>query len=235
MKSQITNKPLSLLWVGSSSTNPQIMSYTDAMLREKGFAVESVQADAYFSMWIKNPDAESAIVQKKNDVVILQFSTWFLKYPPEESRKAIADARTLAEHLCKQVRENGSEPVIFEHYVSGPISEQQEEASAVIRDVAKQNHAKIAYCGSSFISAFKKNKDAEESFPNLLLDDNTHAGTLGNYVMSCSLFLTLTGESPVGLSFRMQGEPDEIREETAKKLQEIAWAEHQAATCGSNA
>jgi len=231
MKEKAAKKPLDLLWVGSSSTNPQIMAYTDAMLLEKGFAVESVKADAYFSMWMKNPDAEAAIIQTKSDVVILQFSTWFLKYPPEESQEAIDGARTLAEHLCNLIRENGSEPVIFEHYVSGPISEQQEEASAVIRDIAKQNDAKIAYCGSAFISALEQ----DAPFPDMLLDDNTHAGTQGNYVMSCSLFIALTGQSPIGLSFRMQGEPEEIREETAKKLQEIAWAEHQAATCGSAA
>ncbi len=107
--------------------------------------------------------------------------------------------------------------------MSGEITGKQTEASNVIRDVAKQNNSKIAYCGSSFISALEKNNKHEECFPDLLMDDNTHAGTLGNYVMSCSMYIALTGLSPVGLKFTGA---EEISEEAAQKLQEIAWEEY---------
>ncbi len=225
--SEKLEKKLSVLWVGSSSTNDQIINYTDAMLEEAGYDVNSVKADAYFSIWKKDIDAENEILKEKYDKTILQFSTWFLKYSEDEAKEAIKDAYELAKHLCGIIRNNDSEPIIFEHYVSGEITGMQIEASNVIRDVAKQNDSTIAYCGSAFIEALNQNDQQEEYFPELLMDDRTHAGNIGNYIMSCSMFIAITGMSPVGLKFRqLDDEDSEISDEMAIKLQEIAWSKY---------
>ncbi len=80
---------------------------------------------------------------------------------------------------------------------------------------------------------------ALEERPDLLLHRNdqgdNHPGFAGSYLSACTIFATLTGETPVGAMTETEKEyvcynlktPFAVDKETGEFLQEIAWSAYQ--------
>jgi hypothetical protein len=62
-----------------------------------------------------------------------------------------------------------------------------------------------------------------EHLESLFAQDRAHPGLWGSYLYSCMLYSAMTDRSPIGLAA-----PEEIPTDVVKRLQEIAWAQHQA-------
>jgi hypothetical protein len=79
--------------------------------------------------------------------------------------------------------------------------------------IVDASHAYIRYFGDN---------PSTERLESLFAKDRAHPGLWGSYLYSCMLYSAMTGRNPVGLAA-----PDTIPAETAKALQDTAWAQHQ--------
>ena len=211
-----SKKSIKLLWMGTSSTNPYIVNYVDEMLnshpnlevsservrkrmnipamvareREKGTVVydKSAMTEAQFKEKLKGKDV---------DYVILQVSYYAFKYDVMDGMSA------KIQELCRYVQEAGATPVLFEapvisRYYKKKYGANQKEMTELCLAVARENKVPVAFSGAAW-DAIEKEK-GNDYLVNAKGKDKGHAGPYGNFVIACSFYATLTGESPVGAS-----------------------------------
>jgi hypothetical protein len=89
-------------------------------------------------------------------------------------------------------------------------------------DAARPNEIWVATTGPAFMEARLARPDLRVT----VSEQDAHPGIHGVYINACSLFVILTGKSPVGLpaTLKLGGRPDfTIAPDDAKYLQELAW------------
>lgn len=95
------------------------------------------------------------------------------------------------------------------------------ERDAINREVAGELHADVAPIDVAWQRAWK-----ERPSLNLFAPDGEHPNKAGSYLIACVLYATVTRSSPVGLSYIARGVigfGDDLREEDAAFIQQIAW------------
>lgn len=88
-------------------------------------------------------------------------------------------------------------------------------------EMGKELGVPIVDASYAYIRYFGDEPSAER-LESLFAQDRAHPGLWGSYIYSCMIYSALTGRTPVGLAA-----PEAIPAETAKILQETAWAQHQ--------
>lgn len=90
------------------------------------------------------------------------------------------------------------------------------------RKVGKELHAPVAAAGKAWL-AFWGDNPTQEQILDLYDPDKGHPGVKGSYIYACTLYPILTGHSPVGLTHRIPGQPEEtITPAETKRYQEAA-------------
>ncbi len=87
--------------------------------------------------------------------------------------------------------------------------------------MGKELGVPIVDASQAYVRYFGENPSTER-MESLFAKDRAHPGLWGSYLYSCMIYAAMTGRSPIGLAA-----PDAIPADTAKTLQETAWAQHQ--------
>jgi len=87
--------------------------------------------------------------------------------------------------------------------------------------MGKELGVPIVDASQAYVRYFGENPSTER-LESLFAKDRAHPGLWGSYLYSCMIYAAITGRSPIGLAA-----PDAIPADTAKTLQETAWAQHQ--------
>jgi hypothetical protein len=142
------------------------------------------------------------------------------------------------------IKESGAETVftMVQPYRNGNKTATEETAAAYGK-IGQDLRVKVAPVGLAFRRALQERPDL-----NLYAADGKQTSWAGTYLEGCVLYATIFGRSPVGLTYRMQGEPtldwplseaeryalavlgfnvrgtnSELSEKDAADLQRIAW------------
>jgi len=89
-------------------------------------------------------------------------------------------------------------------------------------DIARELDVPVVVASEAYVRYFGENP-SKEKMESLFAADKAHPGVQGSYIYACIIYSVLTGRSPIGLAA-----PATIPAETAKALQEVAWAQYQA-------
>jgi hypothetical protein len=147
--------------------------------------------------------------------------------------------------LDQAIKQAGAEPVFtMVHPYQYEKETTTKEIAAAYGKVGQELGARVAPVALAFRRSLQERPDLD-----LYAADGKHASWAGIYLQGCVLYATITGRSPVGLTYRMQGKPPgdwqmsdsdknalnlllgftlrgahwEISEEDAADLQRIAW------------
>jgi len=89
-------------------------------------------------------------------------------------------------------------------------------------DIARELDVPVVVASQAYVRYFGDNP-SKEKMESLFAADKAHPGVQGSYIYACIIYSVLTGRSPIGLAA-----PEAIPADTAKALQENAWAQYQA-------
>ena len=137
-------------------------------------------------------EALAKIQTGRFDYVVLQNNS---RTALEEDRRVRAPGYTAK--FVDAIRKHGAEPVIYGTWARKDQPEKQPDITAYLRTLAQQHRVKIAPAGTAWMLSLQQR-------PDLILHcaDKSHPLDTGVYMNACVLYMTLTGESPVGHSTR---------------------------------
>lgn len=160
------------------------------------------------------------IASEKWDFVIVQeIYTYYSK--PESFNKYA----TLFDEL---IRQHGSRTVIF---CTASVNDLYPDGFHKLHEMqialGKKLNVPVAAAGKCWLQYWGDNPSPQERLA-LYHADKAHPGVKGSYIYACSLYVLLTGTSPVGLTNRVPKQPaDAITPDEAKRFQEAAWTVYQ--------
>lgn len=190
---------------------------------------------------------DAALAKGPYDVVVLQ--SWTGARMPEEDLGFQKYARLLAD----KIRESSPDArlVLYMTWTSQNDRDGQAIASANCYEAARRNDMVVAPAGEAAWAA----RDARDDLKMYRTEKDSHPGHDGAYLIACTLYAAVTGESPVGLPNELMippsydfpigvKDPDkaarqkelgdakefkwEIAPDKARFLQEAAWAAYAA-------
>jgi len=209
-------REVNLLWLGSSSTPPQLIRFFNEMLAADGRHTVgwSDKAGGYFNtaylvvhgeklarnVGNGKPLAEvlgvvaQEAARRRLDFVIIQLRHHTAMYPD-----VAAKASDYLGPLCAAVRAAGAVPVL---YVAPGFKNQarQRPLTELAARLARENGARVAW-GTETLLEVAAAKGAGH-VQNRQAGDAGHVGPLGNYAYACALYCAIAGESPVGHPLR---------------------------------
>jgi hypothetical protein len=222
------NTELRLLWLGSSSTY-----YHDAprdaaawiseadnnltaesnLIGRSGTAVyKYLEPDFRFEYGLKQGDSLlTHINQEKYHFVILQVPTDYLAGRGDNDREAFVQG---LRSLVQASREAGSKPVFYEQ--GWGEDHLFDSGDKLLAELAGELKVPVAPCRT----AWRRIRQERPGLELHNLPDRTHPGTLGKYVNLCCFYAVITGQSPVGLSFRDSGTWPRLTDEQKKQASE---------------
>ena len=191
-----------------------------------------------FSYHYKWSNALDDIGQGKWDVVVLQ-DDLNMDWPGRA-----AEFYQYGRKLDQAIKQAGAETVFYMVYLYGDTKETAvEDLAANYSKIGQDLGAKVAPVALAFRRSLRERPDL-----NLYAPDGGHSSWAGIYLEGCVLYATIFGRSPVGLTYRMQGQAPgdwqisdedaaglidlygslygadwEISEKDAAFLQRIAW------------
>lgn len=126
------------------------------------------------------------------------------------------------------VRKHGGKPILF---CTASISTLYPKGFHELHDmhikVGQELKVPVAAAGRAWLTYWGKEPTADERLA-LYDRDKAHPGAKGSYVYACVLYAALTGQTPVGLTNRVQKPTEEtVTPAEAKRMQEAAWSVHQ--------
>ena len=156
------------------------------------------------------------------DWVVMQ--SWYGANQPEEF-ELLKSVRLLAERI--RSHNPKTRIVLYMPHVWDPTPEQQQTASRNCRQAAEENELLMAAAGECYIIARREH-------PDIYLwvsDTNTHPGTTDAYLIACTIFSVISGESPLGLPETFDLAPAHysarmmfgIDKDHARIMQQLAW------------
>jgi len=118
-----------------------------------------------------------------------------------------------AEKHSATVRSHGAQPVFFMTWAYADRPEMIEQLAEQYTRAGNANSALVIPAGLAFARSIEQRPDL-----NLYNADRRHPSALGTYLAACTVYASLTGQSPIGLDYTAG-----IDTETAAFLQAIAW------------
>jgi hypothetical protein len=181
------------------------------------------------SLWNKGTEKSSArakIAEEKWDYVVLQ----------EHFNAKAESFNQYAPLFHELIEKNGSKTVFF---CTASISTLYPKGFLQMHDMqvamGKKLNVPVATAGKAWLSYWGDDPTPEQRLA-LYDADKAHPGKKGSYLYACSLYATLTGHTPVGLTHRVPKQPEAtIAPEEAKKFQEAAWRLYQEMNPKKNA
>ena len=149
--------------------------------------------------------AKHWILNKKENYSIEQYEYLVLN---DHSTNPLQNIDSCAKYIRKFIelsKENNSIPLIYgtwEYPYLKEISKNKKSNTMEILDsISSVNQAIYVPVGNAF-------KYVEESYPeiNLYMDDNKHPSPNATYLAACVFYSMITGENPIGLPRRFEGE-----------------------------
>ncbi len=222
-------RDLQVLFIGNSQIYFNDLPRTVEALA--GSAAEDrprIRADRFVSggaslerLWNAGADkgtARAKILEKRWDFVILQ-DIYFVK--PESFNK-------YAPLFHELIQKNNSRTVLF---CTASVSPLYPKGFQELHDMhialGKKLHVPVAAAGKVWLSCWGNEPTVEQRLA-FYDPDKQHPGKKGSYIYACTLYTTLTGLSPVGLTHRIPKQPeDTVTAAEAKQFQEAAWRVHQ--------
>lgn len=111
------------------------------------------------------------------------------------------------------VRAHGAKPVFFMSWAYADKPDMTAQLAEAYTTAGNDNDALVIPAGLAFARARARQPDL-----NLYAPDKRHPNPAGTYLAASTVYVVLTGRSPVGNSYRAG-----LDEETAQFLQTIAW------------
>ena len=211
---------MKLLFIGNSATYVHEVPQTlQKLAGELGFEFEVAQITPGGCELAMHANTETELGQKVFAEIAKGYDIVFIQengscMSSDEKRAACFDA---SRRLIAAIRESGAEPYIYgrppclKDYYGYKTLEQCKNFDEIFNAIAKENgDVKCVYVNRAFAYAAKN-----YNF-NLWGPDNAHTSPLGAYLIVCTFFATLFGESATKLS------AGEIDPADAKVLAEIA-------------
>ena len=165
----------------------------------------------------KKGTARARIKEKRWDYVVIQ--EIFHAKPDTFNQHA-----TLFHDL---IDKNDAKTVLFS---TASISQLYPKGFSELHDMqatlGKKLKVSVAAGGNAWLSYWGEMPTQDERLA-LYDPDKAHPGKKGSYLYACVLYAALTGQTPIGLTNRIPGQPaDTITEREAKRFQESAWQVH---------
>jgi hypothetical protein len=211
---------MKFLFIGNSATYVHDVPQTlQRLAGELGFEFDVAQITPGGCELAMHADTSTELGQKVFAEIAKGYDIVFIQengscMSSAEKRAACFDA---SKRLIAAIRESGAEPYIYvrppclKDYYGYPTIEQCKNFDEIFGTIAKENgNVKCVYVNRAFAYAAKN-----YNF-NLWGPDNGHTSPLGAYLIVCTFFTTLFGESATKLS------AGEIDPADAKVLAEIA-------------
>ena len=112
------------------------------------------------------------------------------------------------------VRKHGAQPVFFMTWAYKDKPEMTEQLAEEYTIAGNKNKVLVIPAGLAFAKAISKRPELEFYKP-----DKRHPSALGTYLAACTIYASIYGTSPAGLSYKAPG----IDEAMATFLQNVAW------------
>jgi hypothetical protein len=210
---QAAEKPLTLLFAGSSST------YWNDFPREAAKAVDGkitdhigvkvvpeiigrsgsdirVYLEPGFSKYEYGVKPEQSFLDKirdeKSPFVVLQTVCRFIMGDDDPTKTGEAHAKAITTY-CEAIRAAGGEPIFFE--MGWAKTGREAEGRQRLFDLAVKNKIKLfAPCSTAWARVYREKPELVLQHPQ----DNAHPGDAGHFLNLACFYAALTGESPVG-------------------------------------
>lgn len=139
--------------------------------------------------------------------------------------------------FIREIKKAGAEPVLFLDWAKEGLDEsEQARLNYFYAKVSSEQDVAIAPIGMVWQRLRRNYKDLD-----LFIEDGLHPTPMGSYVAALTLFTTLTGAGPIGLSATLRGaviDQDsgvetggdgvlvDLEPQVSRRLQEEVWANH---------
>ncbi len=170
-------------------------------------AVSSYSFDARNNIVFNNPK------EKLFDLAILMDCSQCPIHP-----KLSAVFQEYAKKHSDTVRKHGALPVFFMSWAYSDAPEMTATLAEAYTRAANDNQALVIPAGLAFARSIAQRADL-----NLYAPDKRHPSLAGSYLAACTVYATLFGKSPVGLSYDAG-----LDKTTVAHLQQVAWDTVQA-------
>lgn len=156
--------------------------------------------------------ARHLITTGKWDFVVLQ-DIYYVKEP---------DFQPFARQFHKLITASGSKPILFgTASILSDYPQGFERQHAMHLAMGRELGVPVVDASYAYIRYFGDQPSAER-LESLFAKDKAHPGLWGSYIYACLIYSSMTDRTPVGLAA-----PTAIPPETARTLQESAWAQYQ--------
>jgi hypothetical protein len=121
--------------------------------------------------------------------------------------------REYAAKNAATVRKHGAQPVFFMSWAYADKPEMTESLARAYTEAGNAHNALVIPAGLAFAESIRRKPEL-----NLYVADKRHPSLAGTYLAACTTYASLTGRSPVGLSYTAG-----LDAATAQHLQAVAW------------
>lgn len=199
-----------LSWSGGFRAD--VYELTDGSYRLEYFADPDDELGAKVYEGLTEYDWDYVILQEQSRVPTIEAET--MMYPAARTLDALiqkADGQTV--FLMTWAYRDGDDLTGYGIRKKTTREEMQGELFAAYQTIANELDALLSPAGVAFIRFAKERPEVELWDP----EDGMHPTVAGSYLAACTLYATLYNESPVGLEYTAELEP-----ETAQALQRCA-------------
>jgi hypothetical protein len=221
----VASRPIEALMVGNSYTffneMPRILEQfsVEAKLKRPIKCTLATVGGATLEGHWNNEEFRKLLISRKWDFVILQ----------EQSLRPITEPELFHKYAglwCKEIRTAGAQALFYMTWARKATPEKQSAYTDNYRKAAGENGAEVAPVGEAWRAVREARPDIE-----LFSEDGSHPSPAGSYLAACSLYVAVTGSSPLGLPSKLEvkdgdGKPKtlvDMKPEVAKFLQQSAW------------
>ncbi len=199
-------KEIHCFWMGSSSSPKRLCNAFDGFVNAgKGFSIkESVRGATVRLDRLAMPENKEKPLSfkgvNKGDYVVIQISTGFTR-----DQVALDGMGRIVGEFCKQIRDLGAEPVLWESYAAQEdkvsamgVEQRQALLHGELLKVAAKNNALFVPAGSAWQEVrFAHKEDEMFMFSAIPPRDVGHTGPRGNYILGAAIYAAITGENPM--------------------------------------
>lgn len=199
-----------LSWSGGFRAD--VYELTDGSYRLEYFADPEDELGAKVYEGLTQYDWDYVILQEQSRVPTIEAET--MMYPAARTLDALiqnADGQTV--FLMTWAYRDGDDLTGYGIRKKTTREEMQAELFMAYDTIARELDALLSPAGAAFIRFAKEHPEVELWDP----EDGMHPTAAGSYLAACTLYATLYNESPVGLEYTAELEP-----ETAQALQRCA-------------
>jgi len=230
-----TSKPLKILWLGTSSSNPRLRNTLEIMLKKDGEFEEIKQDFSSFGIVTEKylkPEGFRKAAQNKYDYIALQISSYSLR--PKDVKEITPDVQKNVEYSLDRLKETGSKIILFESFALQNFKNKQPALNSFCRAQARKHNVLHVPTGTAWQQVVRE-KDWEYLIADTsIFNDWAHAGPRGTYLFASMFYSVITDQSPTNISSRTtkcrlppdQGkyalQKTELPEEEAHYLQNVA-------------